>query len=228
MPANSLFPQSCGSSVIKSHWLPKSNSLRVFSPFAGSPGWEIYVGARSFLTVWEFLWCNCSVVCGLSAWWLLGGANGNVLQEGLWHTLHGQGCCSQSPCPHVNPLLTSASSGDPQTLKSMSGSVSVGSLGPTRDLAHKVLVHKVLFELSEHLWCVWHLIPNVVSPLLPFFGGFFFFFLTLDKWYLFLVGSNILLLMAVQQCYSFAVLKGEDEHTSFYFTILCSYILGWD
>ena len=176
MPANSLFPQSCRSSVIKSHWLPKSNSLRVFSPFAGSPGWEIYVGARSFLTVWEFLWCNYSVVCGLSAWRLLGGANGNVLQEGLWHTLHGQGCCSQSPCPHVNPLLTSASSGDPQTLKSMSGSVSVGSLGPTRDLAHKVLVHKVLFELSEHLWCVWHLIPNVVSPLLPFFGGFFFFF----------------------------------------------------
>ena len=33
--------ESCGSSVIKSHWLPKSNSLRVLSPFAGYPGWEI-------------------------------------------------------------------------------------------------------------------------------------------------------------------------------------------
>ena len=112
----------------------------------------------------------------------------------------------------------------------MSGSVSVGSLGPTKDLAHKVLAHKVLFELSEHLWCVWHLIQNVVSPLLPFCWGFFFFFffLPLDKWYLFLVGSNILLLMAVQQCYSFAVLNGEDEHTSFYFTILCPNVLGWD
>ena len=36
-----LFPQSCGSSVIKSLWPPKSNSLGVLSPFAGSPGWEI-------------------------------------------------------------------------------------------------------------------------------------------------------------------------------------------
>ena len=44
----------------------------------------------------------------------------------------------------------------------------------------------------------------------------------------FLVGSNILLLMAVQQCYSFAVLKGEDELTSFHFAILCPYALGWD
>ena len=37
----SLFPQSCGSSIIKSLWPPKSNSLGILSPFAGSPGWEI-------------------------------------------------------------------------------------------------------------------------------------------------------------------------------------------
>ena len=41
VPSKSLFPQSCGSSVIKSHLPPKSNSLRVLSPFARSPGWEI-------------------------------------------------------------------------------------------------------------------------------------------------------------------------------------------
>ena len=41
VPSKSLFPQSCGSSVIKSHWLSQSNSLGVLSPFAGSPGWEI-------------------------------------------------------------------------------------------------------------------------------------------------------------------------------------------
>ena len=41
----SLFPQSCVSSVIKSHWLPKSNSLGVLSPFARSPGWEICCGS---------------------------------------------------------------------------------------------------------------------------------------------------------------------------------------
>ena len=40
VPSKSLFPQSCGSSVIKSHWPPKSNSLGVLSLFATSPGWE--------------------------------------------------------------------------------------------------------------------------------------------------------------------------------------------
>ena len=36
--------QSWGSSVVKSHWPPRSNSLGVLSPFAGSPGWEICCG----------------------------------------------------------------------------------------------------------------------------------------------------------------------------------------
>ena len=40
VPSKSLFPQSCVSSVIKSHWLQKSNSLGVLSPFARSPGGE--------------------------------------------------------------------------------------------------------------------------------------------------------------------------------------------
>ena len=39
------FPQSCGSSVIKSHWPPKSNSLGVLSPFARSSGWETCHGS---------------------------------------------------------------------------------------------------------------------------------------------------------------------------------------
>ena len=41
VPSKSLFPQSWVSSVIRSHWPPKSNSLGVLSPFARSPGWEI-------------------------------------------------------------------------------------------------------------------------------------------------------------------------------------------
>ena len=45
VPSKSLFPQSCVSSVIKSHWPPKSNSLGVLSPFARSPGWEICCGS---------------------------------------------------------------------------------------------------------------------------------------------------------------------------------------
>ena len=36
VPSRSLFPQSCGSSVIKSHCISKSNSLGLLSPFAGS------------------------------------------------------------------------------------------------------------------------------------------------------------------------------------------------
>ena len=40
----SVFPQSCRSSVIKSHWPPKSNSQGVLSPFPRSPGWEICCG----------------------------------------------------------------------------------------------------------------------------------------------------------------------------------------
>ena len=41
VPSKSLFPQSCRSSIIKSHWPPKSDFLGVLSPFARSPGWEI-------------------------------------------------------------------------------------------------------------------------------------------------------------------------------------------
>ena len=54
-------------------------------------------------------------------------------------------CCSQSPCPHSRPLLTHASTGDTQTLKDMSGSVSCGVPG----------AHKIFFEPSECLWEVW-------------------------------------------------------------------------
>ena len=77
-----------------------------------------------------------------------------------------QVCCSQSPWPHGRPLLTQASAGDTQTLKGRSGSGSVGSLGPGAP--------KVLSEPSEHLWQVWNLILNVISPLLPSSWGLSF------------------------------------------------------
>ena len=71
-------------------------------------------------------------------WWLNGGVNGDLLQEGLCHT---QVCCTQSPCPCSSPLLTRSSSGDTQTqfcpsLCGVSGSWHAQSL----------------FESSEHLW----------------------------------------------------------------------------
>ena len=60
-------------------------------------------------------------------WWLYGGVNGDLLQEGLCHT---QVFCTQSPCPCGRPLLTRNSTGDIQILNGMLGSVSVGSVGP--------------------------------------------------------------------------------------------------
>ena len=44
----------------------------VLSSFARSPGWEICLCPRAFLTVQEIIWYNFSVVCGSSAWWLYG------------------------------------------------------------------------------------------------------------------------------------------------------------
>ena len=62
-----------------------------------------------------------------------------------------------------------------------SGSVSVGSQG--------LGVHQVLFEPSKHLWQVWCLILNVISPLLL---SCWVSPLLLDVGYPFVLGSNIL------------------------------------
>ena len=94
VPSISLFHQSCGSSVIKSHWPPKSDSLGggdrggFLVPLPDPQVGKSVVGPRTFLTVREFLWYNCSSVCGSSTWRLYGGANGNLLQESLCHMLH--------------------------------------------------------------------------------------------------------------------------------------------
>ena len=56
------------------------------------------MGPKSFLTVGEFIWYNCSAVCGSSVQQLYGGVNGNLLQEGLHHTLCDLGLL------HLEPL----------------------------------------------------------------------------------------------------------------------------
>ena len=75
-------------------------------------------------------------------------------------------CCNQRACPCGRPLMIRASTGDNQTLKGRRGSISVGSLGPGGC--------KVLFEPLKHLWPVWGLTLNMVSPLLPSCWGFSF------------------------------------------------------
>ena len=115
--------------------------------------------------------------------------------------LASQLCCSQSPCPPGRPLLTCASAEDTQTLKGKSGSDFVGSLGPG--------VHKVWFEPSKHLWRVWGFILNTILPLLPSCWGLSF---ALGQGVSFLVGSNILLSMVVQQ--QVAILEFSQEKMS--------------
>ena len=85
----------------------------------------------------------------MALWWI----NGNLLQEGLCHT---QVYCTQSPCPHSSPLRTRTSSADTQTQFCLSLNGVSGSW-----------CTQGLFELSEHLWRVWSLMLNAISPLLP-------------------------------------------------------------
>ena len=89
-------------------------------------------------------WCTQGFISALQAsfapvlykfWWLYGGINGDLLQEGSCHRLcETQVCCTQSPCPSSRSLLTCTSTGDVQTLKGRSGSVCVVSPD-----AHKIL-----------------------------------------------------------------------------------------
>ena len=114
------------------------------------------------------------------------------------------------PEPLLQSTLTHTSAGDTQTLKGKSGSVSVGSLGPG--------AHKDLFETSKSLWQVWGLILNTISPLLPSHWGFSF-----------ALGHGVYFFAEIQHspvdgcsaasC-NLRVLKGEDEHMSFYSAII--------
>ena len=122
--------------------------------------------------VWvSLLWGHCSFLLGPGAhkvlfvptkslfprlckfWWLYGGVNGDLLQEGLCYT---QVYCTQSPCPLSSPLLTHTSSGDTQTQFCLSLYGVSGSW-----------YTQGMFEPSEHLWRVWGLMLNAISPLLP-------------------------------------------------------------
>ena len=71
------------------------------------------------LTVQEFFWYNFSAVSGSSAQRLYGGANGDLLQEGLCYMLHD---------PGLLQLLTHVSAGDTHSEAGLAQSV--GFLDP--------------------------------------------------------------------------------------------------
>ena len=86
VPSKSLFPQSCGSSVIKSHWPPKSNSLGVLSPFARSPGWEICCGSSSLSSVQAL---SCLTLCDTMEYSPLGSSAYGIFQARIlgWYAI---------------------------------------------------------------------------------------------------------------------------------------------
>ena len=110
-----------------------------------------------------------SVLCKF--WWLYDGVNGNLLQEGLCYT---QVYCTQSPCPLNSPLLTRTSSGDTQTQFCLSLYGVSGSW-----------YTQGMFEPSGHLWRVWGLMLNTISPLLPSYWGLSFALVLYSRFSLF-------------------------------------------
>ena len=114
---------------------------------------------------------------------------------------------TQSPCPCSRPLLTRTSTGDTQTLKGRSGSVSVGPLGPGS--------HKVLFEPSS-------LASMGCDSKCDFAPPTVFLWLLLCPW-TFGIFFGGLQHSPVDGCSSvscdFGVLAGQDEHISFYSAI---------
>ena len=75
----------------------KSNPWGFSVPLPDPQLEKTVVGLRTFATEQELLWCNCSLVCGSSAWWSYGGLIGDLLQEDLCHILHLLGLLRPEP-----------------------------------------------------------------------------------------------------------------------------------
>ena len=151
---------------------------------------------------WTLLCKSGSISCGVTA-------------PFSWVLVHTSFCLcpprvcfsTQSPCPCSSPLVTHTSAGDTQAQFWLSLCGNFGSW-----------CTQGLIEPCECLWWVWGLILNVISPLLLSCGGFSF---ALERGVSFFGGIQH---FPVDGCSAascnFGVLAGEDEHMSFYSTIL--------
>ena len=121
---------SCVSSVIKSHWPPSQIAWGFSAPLSDPQVGKSVVGPR-ILTMQEFIWYNCSALCGSFAQQLYGRVTGDLLQEGLCHMLCDPGMLHPEPLPlwqaTADLYLCRRHS---KILKGRSGPVSLGSLGP--------------------------------------------------------------------------------------------------
>ena len=117
---------------------PRACSRSPLTHASTGGSWTL-TGKSGSVSRWVTVPFSCVLfICALQSlfpqsWRLYVGVNGDFLQEGLYHT---QVSCTQSPYACSRPLLMCTSTGDIQTLKGRSDSVSVGSPG----------VHKVLFD----------------------------------------------------------------------------------
>ena len=145
VPSKSLFP-----------W---GFSVLLLDPQVG----KSVVGPRTFATVWEILYYNCSPVCGSSAWQLYGGANGNLLQEDLWHTPRLPGLLQPEP---LSLWQITADAYLQRRHSNTQRRVWLNLLWGSLFLSLSPGAHKVLFVPSKCLWWVWDLILNTIAPLL--------------------------------------------------------------
>ena len=204
-PSKSLFPQCCGSFIIKSHWHSKSDPLGIPSPFCqvprfGSLLWALELSQQreNFfgIAVLQFVdRPSSSSVVGLMA---------TSSKRTCATCQASQHCYCQCSCPRGRPLLTHASAEGPQTLRGRSGSVSCGD----HCSFPWVLVH-TRFCLCPPRVSGRYEVLNVIAPLLP--SCCFAFVLGCGA--AFLGGSNILFLMVVQQLAVILVFSQEKMST---------------
>ena len=121
----------------------------------------------------------------MTLWWV----NGNLLQEGLCHRLHGPASCTQSPCPCSRPLLMHTSAGD----------TNIGLAQSLWGLC-VLCIQGFVWALPASLAVMGFHSKCDFAPSTILLGA------SICPWmwvsvlmYLFLVGSNILLSMVIQQ-----------------------------
>ena len=154
-------------------------------------------GAQDFVSVLQE--SVSPVLCKF--WWLCGGVNGGLLQEGLWHT---QVCCTQRPYSSGRPLLTITSAGDTQTLVWLS-------------------LCGVPWCMQHFVWVLWAALVGVgFDSKHDFFPTTIFLGLLLCPWTWGIIFGGIQHSpvdgFSAASC-DFGVLAGEDECTSSYSAI---------
>ena len=149
------------------------------------------VSPRTFETVWELLWYDCSPVCGLSARWLYSDTKGDLLQEDLKHTLRLPGLLQPDP---LSPWQVTDDPCLHRRHSNTEGQVWLSLLWGVHSIFPSVLLHTSFVCTLWGLRRVWDGKHNYTPPTI-FLG----LLLCSWMWGIFLVGSNLLLLMVAQQ-----------------------------